>query len=96
MRSILEEFALGNITPENQTFKRNSKLGQAMSAVCSSEAKLLNRLNDEEKDIFQEHVDAQIEVVHLTAVQNLVYGYKLGLLMTAEVFITSNELFGEK
>ena len=26
---------------------------------------------------------------------NFVYGYKLGLLMTAEAFITGDELFGE-
>jgi len=96
MRSILEEFAYGNIPLEPQTCKRTSKLGKAMNIVCSTEEQLLNKLNDEEKNIFQKHVDAQIEVVHFTAVENLVYGYKLGLLMTAEAFITSSELFGEE
>jgi len=96
MRSILEEFACGNISPENQSVKRNSKLEKAMNDVCKSEEQLLSRLNDEEKSIFEKHVDAQIEVVHLTAVENLVYGYKLGLLMTAEAFITSGEFFGEE
>jgi len=93
MRSILEEFACGNISPENQPFKRNSKLGRAMDVVCRTEEQLLSKMNGEEKSIFQKHVDAQLEVVHFTAVENLVYGYKLGLLMTAEAFITSHEIF---
>ncbi|MCL2674348.1 MAG: hypothetical protein FWE92_03340 [Defluviitaleaceae bacterium] len=92
MRSVLEEFAYGNISPEVQTFKRNSKYGQAMATLCSTEEQLISRLNDEEKDIFQEHIDAQGEVNQLTAVRNLVYGYKLGVLMTAEAFIKSGEL----
>ena len=96
MRSILEEFAYGNISPEPPAFKRNSRLGKAMNAVCRTEEQLLSKLNNEEKEIFQKHVDAQIEVVHFTAVENLVYGYKLGLLMTAEAFITGGELFGEE
>ncbi|MCL2352553.1 MAG: hypothetical protein FWC55_08490 [Firmicutes bacterium] len=35
----------------------------------------------------------QNEVNQLTAVDNLVYGYKLGVLMTAEAFMTSDGLF---
>ena len=92
MRSILEEFAYGNISPEDPPYKRNSKLEQAMSVVCSTEEQLFSKLNGEEKDIFQKHVDAQFEANGLTAVENFIYGYKLGLLMTAEAFITGGEL----
>lgn len=49
-------------------------------------------LDGEEKIIFQKYVDAQGEVNQLTAVKNIVYGYKLGLLMTAEAFLTSGDL----
>ena len=92
MRSILEEFAYGNISPEVQTFKRNSRYSQAMDAICSTEEQLLSKLNDEEKETFLKHIDAQGEVNQLTATKNLIYGYKLGLLMTAEAFITGGEL----
>ena len=92
MKSILEEFAYGNISPEAQYFKRNSAYGEAMSAVSSNEEKLYAKLNGEEKDLFQKYVDAQGEVNQLTAVKNLIYGYKLGVLMTAEAFITSGDL----
>lgn len=92
MRSILEEFAYGNISPETQFFKHNSQFGEAMDAVSNNEEKLLGKLDGEEKILFQKYVDAQGEVNQLTAVRNLMYGYKLGVLMTAETFMTSGDL----
>lgn len=92
MQSILKEFAYGNISPEIRFFKHNSRYGEAMNAVSSNEEKLLGKLNDEEKELFQKFADAQSELNQLTAVENLIHGYKLGLLMTAEAFITSGAL----
>lgn len=92
MRSILEEFAYGNISPETQNIKRDSEFAEAMKDVSSTEEKLFYMLNGEEKSAFQRYVDAQGKVNHCTAVNNLVYGYKLGLLMAAEAFMTSGEL----
>jgi len=96
MRSILEEFAFGNISPEVQTFTPNSRYGKALRTVCDNAAKLTSKLSDEEKVIFQKFVDAHGELNQLTATQNFTYGYKLGLIMTAEAFITSGELVGEE
>jgi len=92
MRSILEEFACGNISPEVQYFKRSSEYGQAVGAVSINEDKLLVRLDEEEKILFQKYVDAQGEVNQLTAVESMIYGFKLGLLMTAESFMKSGDL----
>jgi len=92
MRSILEEFALGNISPDAPL---SSRYRQAIRAVCDNEAKLSSKLSDEEKLSLQKYNDAYSELNRLTATENLIYGYKLGLLMTAEVFIAGNELFGE-
>ena len=92
MRSILKEFAYGNVSPEPRLFKHDSRYGEAMGAVASNEEKLLARLDGEEKELFEKFADAQGEVNQLTAVDNLMYGYKLGLLMTAEAFITSGDL----
>ena len=92
MYSILEEFAYGNISPEARYFKHDSEYGQAVRAASNNEEKLLGKLAGEEKALFQKYVDVQGEVNQLTAVKNLIYGYKLGLLMTAEVFVTSGDL----
>ena len=92
MKSILEEFAYGNISPEAQSFKRNSQYGKAMRTVSGNEEKLLARLNEEDKILFQKYFDAQSEINRLTAVSNLIYGFKLGLMMTAEAFVTGESL----
>lgn len=92
MYSILEEFAYGNVSPENQYVKRGSKYDTAMKLVSINEEKLLRLLDGEEKILFQKYVDAQDEVNQLIAVKSLVYGYKVGLLMTAETFMSSNDI----
>ena len=92
MRSILEEFAYGNIHPKSQGFTPESMYGQAIRAASANEEKLFHKLSGEEKIIFQKYVDAQGEVNELTAIRNFTFGYKLGLLMTAEAFITGGQL----
>jgi len=93
MRSILEEFAFGNISPDIPVSPRYKK---ALRAVCDNEAKLSIKLSDEEKPVLEKFVDAHCELNRLTATENFIYGYKLGLIMTAEAFIKSNEFFGEE
>ena len=39
MGSILEEFAYGNISPNDQSFNKNSKFGEAMRALTANEEK---------------------------------------------------------
>jgi hypothetical protein len=92
MLSILEEFAYGNISPESHYIKRGSKYDSTLKAVSANESKLLDKLNGEEKDVFEKFVDMQGELNQLTAVDSLIYGYKLGLMMTAEAFLTSGDL----
>ena len=92
MRSILEEFAEGNISPESLMFKRHSGYGKAMDTVAKTEETLLERLNDDEEKLLAAYTGAQMRLNQLTAVRNLIYGYKLGLLMTTEAFLTSEDL----
>lgn len=92
MNSILEEFSYGNLSPEVQFFKKDSKYGRAVELVSRIEGKLLDQLGAEDKDLFERYVDAQGEANQLTAVKNLIYGYKLGLMMTAEAFVGMDDL----
>ena len=90
MRSILETFAHGNMSPKSQLFKHNAEYGDAMRALSRNEEKLLEKLNDDEKTIFEKYMDAQEEISQRAAVSNWVDGYKLGLLVTAEVFVAGD------
>ena len=92
MPSILEEFAYGNINPAAQSFTKNSELGKALVLVVKFEKELFEKLNAEEKELLEKLIDAQVEANRLTAVKNFLYGYKLGVLMTAEAFVTGGEL----
>jgi hypothetical protein len=67
-----------------------------MCAVVSIKEKLLERLNEDDKILFQKYVNAQGEDNQLTATSNLIYGFKLGLTMTAEAFVTSGELIARR
>ncbi len=95
MQHILEEFAYGNISPETRFFKRDSQYGKAVRVLSGNEEKLLARLDGDEKVLLQKYIDAQGEVNRLTAVDNLIYGYKLGLIMTAEAFVGMDDLISD-
>ncbi|MCL2827938.1 MAG: hypothetical protein FWD99_04290 [Oscillospiraceae bacterium] len=92
MQSILKEFFSGKISPESQFFSHNSAYGRAMATVARTEVNLLAKLNDEEKILLEQYTDAQMTLNQITAVDSQVYGYKLGMLMTAEAFLTGGEL----
>jgi len=92
MKSILEEFFYGNISPEVQFVERGSAYHEVMGVIANVEDKLLKRLNEEEKELLRKYMDAQMELNQLTSVRSQIYGYKLGLLLTAEAFVTGREL----
>lgn len=92
MQSILEEFAYGNISPQARHFRRGTEYREAMRALSGNEEKLRARLNEDEKILFEKYVDAQGEVNRLTAVGNLIHGYRLGLVMAAEAFVGMDDL----
>jgi len=92
MPSILEEFFYGNISPHGQPYSKHSELGKALTLTRKLEEKLFETLNTEEKETLEKFLDAQGEVNHCTAMKHFLYGYKLGVTMTAEAFVTSDEL----
>jgi len=92
MQSILEEFFYGNISPEAQSFERDSAYAETLRLVSRNEEKLRAQLNEEEKEILRKYMDAQMELNRLTAIKNQIYGYKLGVLLTAEAFVTGGDL----
>ena len=96
MTSILEEFAYGNLSPEVCTFRHDSEYGEVLRVLSLNEERLLARLNEEDKNVFENYVGAQGELNRRTAGGNLIYGYRLGLTMTAEAFVGMDELiFGK-
>jgi len=86
MRNILEEFAHGNIPIEARDFKRNSRYDRALKQVVANEMKLLEALDLNDHGTLTDYSEAQLELNSLTSTDRFVYGYRLGVLMTMEVF----------
>ncbi|NCC69172.1 MAG: hypothetical protein EOM14_13460 [Clostridia bacterium] len=95
MQSVLEEFALGNLSPEPRSFKRGSQYGRTMQTLADSEAQLLAALGGAEKKTFEKLIDTQAEISLLSGVDKFIYGYRLGVLMTMEVFEGKENLIAD-
>jgi len=86
MKSILEEFACGNISPEPRFLKQNSEYEKAVNALSGAEKKLCAVLDDNGRELLKALIYAQGKVNHLANTDKFIYGYRLGVLMTMEVF----------
>ncbi len=86
MSSILEEFARGNISPERLFFNRNSDYGRLLLKMTDSEEKLVAALIGEQKELWEEFISAHSELNELSGIDRFIYGYRLGVFMTMEVF----------
>lgn len=92
MPSILEEFARGNILPEPRFFKKNSHYERAMQQLIDTEEKLFSVLNEQEKELLKTFSETQSEVSYLSGIDRFIYGYRLGVLITMEVFNGKDDL----
>ena len=96
MKSILEEFAYGNINPNMGTIKKGSYYESVINVMSSCEEKLLNKLDGETKELLIKLSSAQLEATAISNNDKFIYGYRLGMLMAIEVFKgTQDPIFGE-
>lgn len=84
MRTILKQFYLGNLTPSERRRPPSSNLQRAMNRVTQCEKQLTERLNESEQSLLKEMVDAQYEIDSITACDNFILGFRLGVRMMAE------------
>lgn len=92
MRSILEELACGNISPDIRFLKHNSEYGKAVKALTEAEEKLRSVLNEAERELLNVLIVAQGAVNNIANTDKFVHGYRLGALITTEVFIGKEDL----
>ncbi len=50
---VIEEFWYGNITPVERPFQRQRQFDKIFSLLAKNEEKLLETLNEQEKEIFE-------------------------------------------
>ena len=84
MRKILEDFYFGNITPSVREMTPNSNLRRAVNNVTRCENLLQEQFNEAEQVLLTELISAQHEIDSITACENFILGFRLGVRIMAE------------
>ena len=84
MRNTLEDLYYGNITPNAQDTVPNSELKRATDRVARFENQLTEQLNEAGQAILEKLIESQHEIDSITALENFILGFRLGVRMMAE------------
>ncbi len=84
MRKTLEDLYYGSITPNEQQMIPGSELKRAMDRVTKYENQLMERLEETEQDILTKLIRSQHEIDSITALENFILGFRLGVRLIAE------------
>ena len=95
MGRILQALSTGELITEPSIKNVYDEYTKALNTYCDLGDKLLERLNEEEKQLFQEYNNACSDEQNLYSNQRFIAGYRLGVLMMIEVFEGRNELLCE-
>ena len=84
MRNTLEDLYYGNITPGEQQIAPNSELKRATDRVARFEDQLTERLDEDGKAILAKLIESKDEIESITALENFILGFRLGVRLMAE------------
>ena len=84
MRKILEDLYYGNITPCEQQMIPGSELKRAVDRVAKCEEELAELLDEERRHMLTKLVRSQHEINSITATENFILGFRLGIRLMAE------------
>lgn len=85
MRRMIEELYFGNINPNEQQFIRDTDYDKAMHILSDNEEKLTLLLSGKEKELFLDFIYAQGTVNGITALENYINGFRLGMQLGVEI-----------
>ena len=84
MRNTLEDIYYGNITPCEQQMTPDSELKRAVDRIAHYEDQLMEQLNETEQTILTKLIRSQHEIDSITARENFILGFRLGVRIMAE------------
>ena len=87
MNRILEAFAEDNLAINPTTYRGNHEYRKAIKAMYETAETLDTKLNDEEKELFEQFRDAQSDESHIYQVDRFIRA-----LMMIEVFMGASGL----
>ena len=84
MRKTLEDLYYGNITPNEQDMAAGSELKRAVDRVARYESQLTEQLDEAGQMILTKLIRSQHEIDSITARENFILGFRLGVRIMAE------------
>lgn len=84
MRKTLEDFYYGNIVPSERQMAPDSELKRAIDRVAHYESQLTEQLDETRQTILTKLIRSQHEIDSITALENFILGFRLGVRMMAE------------
>ena len=91
MRKILEDFYYGNIIPNEQQMTLSSEMEKAAARVTSYEKQLMEQLEESKQEVFTKLIRSQHEINSITAIENFILGFRLGVRIMAECMDDSDD-----
>ena len=84
MRKTLEDFYYGNIVPCERQMVPGSELNRAADRVTRYESQLAEQLDETGQTTLTKLIRSQHDIDSITAVENFILGFRLGVRMMAE------------
>ena len=92
---ILEEFWYGNINPAERPLQKQRRFDKAFRMLTKNEEKLLETLNEQEKELFDKFKACYDEMIQITECQTFIKGFKLGARFVMACTENENDIFDE-
>ena len=92
---ILEEFWYGNINPMERPFQRQRKFDKTFRLLTKNEEKLLENLNEQEKEVFYKLKACYDEMIQTTECQTFIKGFKLGARFVFACFENDSDIYDD-
>ena len=85
MYSIIRDFSLGNVNPNEHGNRRNAEYQKVAKALMEAEGELLSALNENEKMLYEKFATLQMKLSTMEEAEKFEQGYILGAYFSFEV-----------
>ena len=92
---VLEKFWYGNINPSEIPFQRQRRFDKAFRLLTKNEEKLLEALNEQEKELLEKYKACYDEMIQITECQIFIKGFKLGARFVIACFENDSDIYDE-
>lgn len=87
MKNFIEELFYGNIDPQARGYTMDSNIKKVSDKTNDIEEQLTNKLNNEEKALFLDFVNAHSELSAESGLDSFIVGFRLGARFVYDTFV---------